>query len=416
MMKPRNIYPGILEHLKRKEFTIITGARQTGKTTILKQLYDHLKNKGKKVWFLTFEKIDVLQKINEDPENIFQFTARPENALEKIQNEPYYILIDEVQYAANPSNFLKLLFDIYSPNLKIIATGSSSFYIDNKFKDSLAGRKKIFTLRTLSFDEFLVFKDLQNLYDELIQIRKVPEYLSLRSNEIMELFDEYMKFGGYPAVVLSDKVEEKIEILDEIKNSYIKRDILESKVENEQKFYQLMFVLASQTGNLLNRFELSKSLKIDVKTVDKYIYVLQKCFHISLIKPFHGNLKKELLKMPKVFYNDLGLRNLLINNFTDISVRQDRGQLLENYVFIRLLEIYREDNIRFWRTADQKEVDFVVNDHFGNSLAYEVKFGSNNLKKNKYNKFLQSYPDIPFRFITYDIVGDDPGLKPVIKL
>lgn len=414
--KYRAIYSGILNHLKRKEFTIITGARQTGKTTILKQLFDYLQNEGKKVWFITFEKEDVLRRINKNPENIFQFTRRPQNPLYQQQDEPFYFLIDEVQYADNPSGFLKLLYDVYSPNLKVVATGSSSFYLDRKFKDSLSGRKKIFILHTMNFDEFLYFKGLPGLIGELKQIRDVSGYISLSFNEIMEMFGEYLVFGGYPQVVLTESAEEKISILDEIKNSYIKRDIFESKVENEQSFYRLMFILSSQTGNLLNKFELSKSLKMDIKTVEKYIYVLQKCFHITLIKPFHGNLKKELLKMPKVFFNDLGLRNLLINNFTEISTRPDRGQLLENYIFLRLMELYRDEDIKFWRTADQKEVDFIVSNISGTSSAYEIKFSGSNLKKKKYNKFIQSYPEIPLRFITYDLFEKDNDILPALKL
>ncbi len=415
MIKQRTIYVGILRHLQRKEFTIITGARQTGKTTILKQLFGHLQKEGKKVWFISFEKEDVLRKINKDPENIFQFTQRPKNPLFEKQKEPYYFLIDEVQYAANPSNFLKYLYDTYNPHLKIIATGSSSFYLDKKFKDSLAGRKRIFILHTLSFKEFLIFNDRLHLRDELSQMRKDNHYISLHYNEIKDMFDDYLLFGGYPEVALTDNREEKISLLEEIKNAYIKRDIFESKVENEQKFYELMFVLALQTSNLLNKFELSKSLKIDIKTVDKYIYVLQKCFHITIIKPFHRNLKKELLKMPKTFFNDLGLRNILIGNFINIYNRPDRGQLLENYIFIRLMEMHREEEIKFWRTGDQKEVDFVVTPAMGNSFALEVKFGSANLKTTKYNKFINTYPGIPLKFISY-MTENESDFIPAIKL
>lgn len=415
MIKQRTIYVEILRHLQRKEFTIITGARQTGKTTILKQLFGHLQKEGKKVWFISFEKEDVLQKINKDPENIFQFTHRPKNPLFEKQKEPYYFLIDEVQYAAKPSNFLKYLYDTYNPHLKIIATGSSSFYLDKKFKDSLAGRKRIFILHTLSFKEFLIFNDRLHLRDELSQMRKDGHYISLHYNEIKDMFDDYLLFGGYPEVALTDNREEKISLLEEIKNAYIKRDIFESKVENEQKFYELMFVLALQTSNLLNKFELSKSLKIDIKTVDKYIYVLQKCFHITIIKPFHRNLKKELLKMPKTFFNDLGLRNMLIGNFIDIYNRPDRGQLLENYIFIRLMEMHREEEIKFWRTGDQKEVDFVVTPAMGNSFALEVKFGSANLKTTKYNKFINTYPGIPLKFISY-MTENESDFIPAIKL
>lgn len=414
MIKQRIIYADIVKHLKRKEFTIITGARQTGKTTILKQLFKYLIEEGEKVWFITFEKEEVLRSINKDPENIFQFTSRPKNPLFEHQDKPFYILVDEVQYASNPSNFLKYLYDTYQPHLKIIATGSSSFYLDTKFEDSLSGRKRIFTLPTLNFDEYLIFKERQNLFNELQQIRKVPEYISLHHNEIMEMFDDYILFGGYPEVVLADTRDDKILILEEIKNAYIKRDIFESKVENEQKFYQLLVILALQTGNLLNKFELSKSLKIDVKTVDNYIYILQKCFHITLINPFHKNLKKELLKMPKVFLNDLGLRNLLINNYIDIHIRSDKGQLFENYIFLRLRQQYRDEEIKFWRTADQKEVDFVVSTSVGASFALEAKFSPNNLNRKKYSKFTQTYPDIPLGYVTYE-ANDIEDVTSVLK-
>ena len=130
------------------------------------------------------------------------------------------MLLDEIQYAANPSNFLKYLFDTYSPNLKIIATASSSFYIDKKFKDSLVGRKRLFHLRTLSFDEFLIFKDRDYLKFELEKIRKIREYKSIHYAEIIQYFYEYLTFGAYPQVVLTQSDEEKINILEEIKNSY----------------------------------------------------------------------------------------------------------------------------------------------------------------------------------------------------
>lgn len=415
MTKYRNIYPEIVKHLKRKEFTIITGARQTGKTTILMQLFKHLQKEGKKVWFITFEREDILRKIDKNPENIFQFAHRPENPLFKKQTFPFYFLIDEVQYAANPSNFLKLLYDSYSPNLKIIATGSSSFYLDTKFKDSLAGRKRIFTLRTLAFDEFLTFKDLHHLHSELEQIRNNSGYISLHFNELISLFSEYLLFGGYPEVVLTTERSDKIVILNEIKTAYIKRDIFESKVENQQKFYQLMILLSLQDGNLVNKFELSKSLKINSKTLEKYLYILQKCFHINLLKPFHKNLKKELLKMPKVYFNDLGLRNILIDNFISIDNRSDKGQLLENYVYLRLVNVYGQEAIRFWRTADKHEVDFVVKSSIEKHLAYEVKFSSVHLKKKKYNKFMETYPQIPISFVSFDI-ENDPNSFPAIKL
>ncbi len=416
MFIQRTIIPQIIEHLDKKAFTIINGARQTGKTTVLKYLLKYIEYRGNKAWFISFEREDILREINKNPENIFRFVERPKNPMHENQDEIFYLLIDEIQYAANPSNFLKYLYDTYSPNLKIIATGSSSFYLDQKFKDSLSGRKRIFTLRTLSFEEFLLFKNQQKLFDELVLIRELPDYISLQNIQLMEQFEDFITFGGYPEVAKTDNVEEKINILNEIKNSYIKRDVLESRIDNEQKFYMLMQVLSLQTGNLLNKHELSKSLRIDIKTVDKYLYVLQKCFHITLITPFYKNLKKELVKMPKVYFNDLGLRNLLCGNFNSPSIRLDKGSLLENYVLIRLLEKYNYDEIKFWRTADKNEVDFVVNPLLSPSFALEIKFSLSNLRRNSYNQFIKTYPEIPLKFVSFTIDDETDDTISSIKL
>jgi len=416
MYQFRTKYSDISKHVTRKEFTIITGARQTGKTTILKQLYSKLKNENENVWLLSFENLEILEKINQNPESIFQYIRRPENPINRNEQKPFYVLIDEIQYANNPTNFLKYLYDTYSPNLKLIVTGSSAFYMDTKFKDSLVGRKKIFTLSTLNFEEFLIFKNHQELANELIILQSNPKYLSLRNAEIRQLFDEYLTYGGYPAVVLLNNITDKVDMLKEIKDSYIKRDIYDSKIENQDVFYNLLIILSFQTGNLLNRHELSKILKIHIKTVDKYLYVLQKSFHITLLKPFHKNYKKEIVKMPKVFFNDLGLRNILLNNFSEIHLRKDKGELLENYVFLRLEEKFDDESIRFWRTIDQKEVDFIVSNINFETQAYEVKFNSLKIQYSKYQKFKEIYPNTKLQFITYINDKSKTGAIQVLNL
>ena len=152
----RKIYTKIKKHLDRKEYTIITGARQTGKTTLITSLFKELKSGSDDVFYLTLENSDVLRDINETPENIFKYALRPADPLtQDTENKRVVLFIDEIQYADKPSHFLKYLYDKYLGNLKIIATGSSAFYLDSSFEDSLAGRKRIFILKTLSFEEFL---------------------------------------------------------------------------------------------------------------------------------------------------------------------------------------------------------------------------------------------------------------------
>lgn len=413
--RKRHIHETILSHLDKKEYTIITGARQVGKTTLLRQFYKELKNSEKKVFYLSFENIDVLKAINQHPENIFQFTERPANPLESTSPsaERIYLLLDEVQYANDPSGFLKYLFDTYLTHLKIIATGSSAFYIDQKFKDSLAGRKKMFHLQPLNFLEYLEFLDKENLSEEVKSLRNRNDYISLKQKEIEEYFNNYLIFGGFPAVVLEDDTELKKEILLELRDSYIKKDILESGIKNDMKFFNLMKTLADQTGNLVNKNELSKTLGIHLKTLENYLLTLERCFHINLIRPFYKNVRKEIVKMPKVYFNDLGLRNVLLKRFTAIDIRKDTGALLENYVYLRLIQLYHQEDIRFWRTADGNEIDFMISPDCNTGSAYEVKFNGRDFKHTRYKKFTENYPNISLRALSYK---NHDATIPVIKL
>jgi predicted AAA+ superfamily ATPase len=411
----RKIQDRLLKHIERKEYTIITGARQTGKTTLLTALYDELKQRKQVTRYITFEDMDVLNAIDRHPEEIFSFVPRPVKGIDGInpEKQPYFLFIDEVQYAANPSNFLKYLYDTYAENLKIIATGSSAFYIDKKFRDSLSGRKRIFELKTLDFEEWLTFRKKNELLKELIEIKKRDNYISAVHRELMEMFDEYLVYGGYPAVVLEDDKNEKINLLKDIKNSFLKRDIDESGINIPDKFYALLTILAGQTGNLINKNELATTLGIDNNTIGKYLYVMQNCFHIQLLKPFYSNLRKELTKMPKVYFNDPGMRNVALNRFFDFKAREDRGSLLENYAFNRLTSLYDTDAVRYWRTADGKEVDFVITTSYQEGLAYEVKMNCRAEENKSFKKFTETYTNYPLEIISYNI---REGCKWILKL
>lgn len=409
MYKNREIYANLKKHLSAKAYTIIIGARQTGKTTLLKKLQEETLNTTNKSYFISFENFEILNQINIHPENVFQYIKKPE------LEEKVFLFIDEIQYAKNPSNFLKYLYDTYNENLKIVASGSSAFYIDDKFNDSLAGRKRIFHLKHLNFSEFLEFKNELNLKNELIFLREDSQYKSLVYKYINLYFDEYLQFGGYPSVVLEKEIEEKKLILQDLKNSYIKKDIQESNITNESKFYSLMQILASQCGNLLNRNELAKSLSLDNKTIERYLFVLQKSFHVKLLKPFYSNIKKEIVKMPKVFFYDFGLRNSLLNNFASIHERTDKGELVENYAFIRLMEIYNEDSLKYWRTTNGQEIDFIATETYGKGKAYEVKFSGKAINPTKYKQFTENYSSFPLQYITYDFNIQENTI-PILKL
>jgi predicted AAA+ superfamily ATPase len=389
-MVHRKLFEDLTAHLLKKEYSIITGGRQTGKSTLLKQLEVHCKQMEMPVVFLNLENRTILAELNENPLNILKFM--PES------NKKTVALVDEVQYLADPSNFLKLLYDEHSEQIKLVATGSSAFYINRQFRDSLAGRKKLFQLYTCSFDEYLSLSGKSQLLEEKDRLMKRPDFKTTLIDYLRIEWETYMIYGGYPAIITEPDKQEKINRLKEIRDSFLKRDILESGVMNESAFYNLFRILAGQTGNLVNVNELSSTLRIKNETVDNYLTVMQKCFYIALIKPFSGNLRKELVKMPKVFLLDTGLRNCLLNNFQPLSVRNDKGELWKNTVFRILADKYGADAIHYWRTSGGNEVDFVLPD-IGESKAIEVKYDKNLLKVNKYKLFKEAYPEIPLHFI-----------------
>lgn len=397
-MYRRKLFDELKSFLPKKEFIILTGARQTGKSTLLRQLQDDCKKEGIPEIYITLENKTYLASLNENPLNLLPFLPVTEKRV--------MVFIDEVQYLSDPSNFMKLLFDEYATRLKIIASGSSAFYIDTRFRDSMAGRKRIFHLPVCSFDEYLELSDRQDLLAEKIRLTEQPGAKSLQIDLLRMEWENYMIFGGYPAVITEPDKKEKIARLHEIRDSFVKRDIEDSGVANEIAFYHLFMILANQTGNLLNTNELAATLRIKHETVANYLLVLQKCFHIGLSRPFSQNLRKELVKMPKVYLLDTGMRNCLLNNFQPIANRTDKGELWENIVYRVLTEKYGVDEVQFWRTSAGNEVDFVL-PRIESPKALEAKFDETAIKPNKYKVFTEAYPEIPLGFVWMNPFGDD---------
>lgn len=385
----RNLFQLLDNHINKKEFTILTGARQTGKSTLLRQLEGHCKELSMPTVFLNLENKDILSILDEHPYNLLSYLPDVKGRV--------IIFLDEIQYLKDPSHFLKLLYDEHVQRLKIVATGSSAFYIDDHFKDSLAGRKRVFQLLTCSFDEYLQLTGKDGLLAEWQRLLINKE---ARTNQLEYLRQEwqlYMLYGGYPAVILEPDRKEKVERLKEIRDSFVKRDILESGVQNETAFFHLFRLLAGQSGSLVNMHELATTLRIRGEEVRRYLRVLQKCFHLAPVKPFFRNLRKELTKMPKGFLLDTGLRNSLLNNFQPIPERTDKGELWETVCFRVLVDKYGLDAVYYWRTADGHEVDFVLPE-IEHPFAIEAKYDEALIKSSKYKKFTETYPEIPLHF------------------
>lgn len=396
---PRKIALEAQKYLDYNEILLFVGPRQAGKTFILKQLQVSLETKNQPTHFLNLEDPDYRGLLNESPKNLFKILSLD-------LSRKNYVFIDEIQYLSDPSNFLKYFYDEYKTQIKLIVSGSSAFYIDKKFKDSLAGRKKIFNVLTLGFREFLIFKNEEKLAEKDFNNISLVE-----KEKIVLYYNEYIIYGGYPRVALAP-LDEKVEILRELAYSYIKKDIFESNLRQEEIFYKLLKILSSQVGNLVNASELANTLNVSKTIIDNYLYVMQKSFHVKLIPPFFGNIRKELTKMPKIFFLDLGLRNFFMNNFSNFFTRIDKGALLENAVFRQLLEKQNSEEIRFWRTTNKEEVDFVV----GEKKAIEVKVDPERFQKNNYRMFLNTYKNMELCIACFESGKEKIGEYRVIEV
>jgi len=238
-------------------------------------------------------------------------------------------------------------------------------------------------------------EQVSRLTYQRLDIKMLP--LTYQRN-LLQYANAYMTYGGYPRVVLAESHLEKEEILSELIRSYIKKDILESGIKNSQNVLNLLKILATQCGSLLNINSLSKLLRISNTAVENYLFTLRKSFILSTIRPLTRNIRNEIKKMPKVYFNDLGLRNVLLKDFRPLELKQDKGQVFENFVFRLLLDRLSEDEIKFWRNQQGNEVDFILKE----MLACEVKYTIDHINEKKYQNFKKRYPQMPLHFIYHE--------------
>ncbi len=361
----REIFVRLAAHLLEREVTVITGARQTGKTTLLYQLKDWLiakkKAKESQIKFFNLDLISDLTGIR-DQADFVRFLK------EELRKEKFiYVFIDEIQRLDDLGKFLKGVYDLRLA-VKFVVSGSSSLEIKSKISESLVGRKRVFHLWPFSFNEYLSGCD-----PSLVSLLKEDSVSILNKRKITAYFFDFIVFGGYPRIVLSSDKKEKIAILNEIYSSYIEKDIVVfMKVKNPFAFLKLISLLGDQIGGLVNLHEISATLGLNFRTVENYLFALESTFVINLTRPYFTNARKELTKMPKIYFVDTGMRNLSVKYFADFLDNRDKGKLLENSVFSSILKLW-EGAINYWRTKDKNEVDFVIRDYYGAIVPLEVK-------------------------------------------
>lgn len=363
-MIQRAILPLIENHLDNPEITLIAGARQVGKTYLMQTVRRLLDKRGEQTLYLNLD-------IDED----LQFFISQSRLLDKINlhfgEKKGYVFIDEIQRKENAGLFLKGLFDRNLPH-KFIVSGSGSLELKEKIHESLSGRKRIFELTPLTFTEFVHFKTGYRFEESL------PSFFAVEKTKTLALLEEYMNFGGYPKVVLSQTLDEKLAVIREIYQSYIEKDIKDLlRLEKTEAFTNLVKILASQIGGLVNVSELSSTIGVAMQTIQHYLWYLEKTFIVKRVTPFFRNVRKEITKAPLYYFSDTGLRNYIAGLFGVSAAGPLRGHVFENFVFNRLDQSAASTatSVHFWRTRDHAEVDFVLQTGM-DTIPVEAKYTS----------------------------------------
>lgn len=388
-MKKRRIFERLLKQKDSKKISLIVGARQVGKTTLLKALYDEIR-KDSKCLFLDLDVFSNFERVSSFDKLIGTLKL---NGYSEKQKVYFYLFLDEFQEYSDMITIMKNVYDNYN-NIKIYASGSSSLTIKSQAQESLAGRKKINYLYPLDFEEFLWFKE--EALEEFSNVKKLKgKELKKIAHKLSVLLDEFIVFGSYPEVVLQEKEKDKIEVLESIFDLYVKKDLVEYlKVEKILEVKKLIEHLAVNNGQKIKYEELSQICSLDFKSVINYIEVLKETGIVHIHKPFFTNKNKELVKIPKIYFIDNGVRNYFINNFNKPRIRDDRGFLLEGYVISELIKL-GFSSLKFWQDKNKHEVDIVI-DLVHNQVPLEIK-NKETLKADDFTglkAFLKSYPNV----------------------
>ncbi len=310
----RDIVTELEKYLRTDDIVVLHGARQVGKTSILRYIEDGLKHKGEKTRYIDLEDSRYVKILDAGVDGLLGLLT--EDGLYAPGQKPekrVFVFIDEIQYLQNPSSFLKLVRDHHS-GLKLLVSGSSSFAIKSKFRDSLVGRTVEFDVLPLSFREFLLFRNYSFEQSRVITEKK--------KDELKTLFREYALYGGYPRIVLTLEPDKKEKYLQQIVDTYVKKDIRDlGNVRDISKFNRLLEALASQSGNLLNVNELSGTTGIARQTVEHYLFIMENTYVIRLVRPYSRNIRMELFKLPKIFFYDTGLMQMLFGWASTVSLR-----------------------------------------------------------------------------------------------
>lgn len=364
---PRTYLDNLTQELQAgQKIILIYGPRQVGKTTLARQVLSELP--GKKLM------------VNADEYTFKEIlSSRSAQRLGEFIEDHDILLIDEAQRIPDIGINLKILHDQF-PKLKLLVTGSSSLELANRTQEALTGRKLTYQLYPISISEL----KKQNTHFELKQ-----------------QLESHLIYGMYPEILSTKGTQRKIRYLRELVSSYLYKDVLElTNIKHADKLTNLLRLLAFQVGSQVSLSELGKQLGMAKETVETYLDLLEKSFVIFRLKGFSRNLRKEVTKMSKYYFYDVGVRNMLIENFNPLDARNDVGQLWENFLLVErkksLAYTFSFGSHYFWRTYDQQEIDY-IEEAGGQLAAYKFKFQKRSTKAPKAWK--EAYPQASFQLI-----------------
>lgn len=363
-----------------KQALILLGARQVGKTTLLKRI---------------FPQAHYLLLDNQSTKNIFE--SYDIDTYKQVLGKYQQIILDELHLLSNPGRAVKIIYD-QLPSIQLIVTGSSSFHIKNKTSESMAGRKIDYHLYPLTFSEYLTQTKIEaqlnyNILDNIVQ-GVTPQKRLFKASEIS---NSHLLYGLYPETL---QLPQDRQYLYNLSDSVVFKDLLElNLIDNKTKAKQLLKLLAYQIGNLVNYSELANKLRIDQRTVQRYLDIFEESFITYRLYPYSNNKRGEIVKSPKIYFWDLGLRNALINNFEDYSLRADSGAMFENFIITEVKKINSYQNkpyqLHYWRTKSGSEVDLVLS-KTDTLIACEIKQQKGNISQ----AFLNRYPHAQSHVVT----------------
>jgi uncharacterized protein len=337
----RDLEEKILKYIKTREIIAVIGARQSGKTTLLKKIFNGLQTDKKN--FINFEDREILGLFTNDIKSFAELYVK--------DNE--FLFIDEFQYAKQGGKNLKFLFDNYKT--KIFISGSSATELSIQSIKYLVGRIFVFTLFPFSFSEYLKYKD-NKLFSIFAKSKNPSKEIITKINKV---YEEFLIYGGYPRVVIASNENEKQLVLKNIYNTYILKEIREIlNFKEEDKLINLIKALALQVGGAIKYDELSRTTGFNYNDLKQSLSLLNKTFITCESKPFHKNQRIEIVKTPKIFFIDNGFRNTIIKDFRKIENRTDLGVLNENFVASEISK--KEIELRYWKTKSNAEIDFIV--------------------------------------------------------